>query len=86
MEELYMGDVSPIEKIVPRSADYRSLLRKIGDERQYFMEVLSGENKERFEEWNTMIARYEDMMQCEGFTYGFRLGVMLMAEALTGRE
>lgn len=85
LEELYMGDISPIEQIVHRNAEYRRLSRKICDEYQYFEKMLSDENKKRFEEWDNMISTQEDMMQCDGFTYGFRLGVMLMTEALTER-
>ena len=86
LKRLYMGNLCPIEEAIPPDADYRSLLNKIGDEREYFAEILSEENKERFEEWNKMIFRYEDMTEYANFTQGFRLGVMLASEIFSGSE
>lgn len=86
LKRLYMGNLCPIEEAIPPDADYRSLSNKIGDEREYFAEILSEENKERFEEWNKMIFRYEDMTEYANFTQGFRLGVMLASEIFSGSE
>lgn len=86
LKRLYMGNLCPIEEAIPPDADYRSLSNKIGDKREYFAEILSEENKERFEEWNKMIFRYEDMTEYANFTQGFRLGVMLASEIFSGSE
>lgn len=81
-----MGNLCPIEEAIPPNADYRSLSNKIGEERVYFAEKLPAEDKERFEKWNKMIFRYEDMTEYANFTQGFRLGVMLASEIFTERE
>lgn len=86
LERLYMGNLCPIEEAIPPDADYRSLSNKIGDEREYFEGILSAEDKERFEKWNMMIFRYEDMTEFANFTQGFRLGAMLAFEIFSGRE
>lgn len=86
LRRLYMGNLCPIEEAIPPDTDYRSLSNKIGDEREYFAGILSAEDKERFEKWNKMIFRYEDMTEYANFTQGFRLGVMLMFEILSESE
>ena len=86
LKRLYMGNLCPIEEAIPPDADYRSLSNKIGEEREYFAERLSAEDRERFEKWNKMIFRYEDMTEYANFTQGFRLGAMLAFEIFSGSE
>ena len=86
LKRLYMGNLCPIEEAIPPDADYRSLSNKIGEEREYFAERLSAEDRERFENWNKMIFRYEDMTEYANFTQGFKVGVMLAFEIFSGSE
>ena len=86
LKRLYMGNLCPIEEAIPPDADYRSLSNKIGEEREYFAEKMFAEDKERFEKWNKMIFRYEDMTEYANFTQGFKLGVMLALEIFSGSE
>lgn len=82
---MYMANLSPAEEIFPHdTAEYRSLSDKIGEERKYFEKVLSAEDKERFQEWDKMIFRYEDMTEYSNFERGFRLGAMLVSEIFLG--
>ena len=86
LKRLYMGNLCPIEEAIPPNTDYRSLSNKIVEERDYFAERLSAEDRERFEKWNKMIFRYEDMTEYANFTQGFRLGAMLAFEIFSGNE
>lgn len=86
LERLYMGTLCPLEESICHDADYHSLLDKIRTERRYFEGILSEENKERFEEWNMMIFRHEDITKYERFAQGFRLGAMLASEIYSGSE
>lgn len=86
LERLYNGNLCPIEEAIPPDKDYRSLLNEIGNEREYFAGIFSVEDKGRFEEWNRKIFRYEEMVEYENFSYGFRLGVMLAHEVFAERE
>lgn len=76
----------PIEESVCNDADYHSLLDEIRTERDYFEGILSEENKERFEKWNMMIFRHEDMTKYARFAQGFRLGAILASEIFSGSE
>lgn len=86
LKRLYMGNLCPIEEAIPPDTDYRALSNKIGEEREYFAGKLSAEDKERFEKWNKMIFRYEDMTEYANFTQGFKLGAMLAFEIFSGSE
>lgn len=84
LEELYMGTLCPLEESVCNDADYHSLLDEIRMERDYFAGILSEENRERFEKWNMMVFRYEDMIKFARFAQGFRLSAMLASEIFSG--
>lgn len=84
LERLYMGNLCPVEGAVPRDTEYRSLSDRIGEEREYLAGILPEENRERFEEWNMMLFRHEDMERYAGFAQGFRLGAILAAEIFSG--
>lgn len=86
LERLYMGNLCPFEESIPHNTDYHLLSNKIGEEREYFEEILSAEEKERFKAWNEMMFRYEDMTSYEKFRYGFSLGIMLASEIFAERE
>lgn len=86
LERLYMGNLCPVEEAVPHDTEYRTLSDKIGEEREYFEGILSAEDRERFEKWNTMVFRYEDITEYANFSLGFRLGAMLTSEIFIGSE
>ena len=77
IEELYNGQVCPVEDIQPKNKRYRSLTNEIGDEREYFASKLLEDDKERFNKWNELVFKYEGMFEYTNFEYGFRLGSIL---------
>lgn len=84
LQKLYDGEIYPAEQIVPRDPEYRETSRKISDEKEYFQEILTENDRQRFDK--LMDSRYEteSMDSYESFVYGFRLGVGLMVETLPG--
>lgn len=80
LETLYNGELYPGEEIVPRNPDYRSLGEKIGKERKYFKSKLSSEDKKCFEERDGILLTSSPMNSYAHFSYGFKLGVLLMCE------
>ena len=86
IEELYNGKVCPVEDIIPQDAQYRSLADDIGNERMYFVSRLSAEDQERFEKWNSLVFRYEEIVEYANFEYGFRLGALLTLETFCGER
>ena len=84
LEKLYNGQVYPFENIVPQDKAYRAANRKICEIREYFSGNLSLEDKETFEEMNQLLHESTCIETYENFTYGFRLGVLLMCDVFMG--
>ena len=82
LEDLYTGKISPMENIVPDNPAYRSTSTKVGDMREYFLQKLSDEDCEKFRPWNQLIQEVYYMEGYENFSYGFRLAVWLLMEAM----
>lgn len=83
LQQLYDGEIYPAEQIVPKSPEYRELSRKLGEEKEYLREQLLTNDRERFEEMETLSQEITSLYGYENFLYGFRLGVGLMIETLT---
>lgn len=86
LKRLYMGNLCPVEEAIPHDTEYRFLSNKIGEERKYFEEILSAEDRQRFQKWNEMVFRYEDITEYANFAQGFRLGATLTSEIFIGNE
>lgn len=86
LKDFYDGNICPVEEIVPLDEKYRPLSKAIGKEREYFEEQLSEEDKERFREWNQQVNDYEQMNEYANFSYGFKLGAMLVFEIFMEKE
>ena len=86
IEEFYNGDLCPVEHMIPKNENYRSLCRKIGDEREYFEGILSDADRERFKKWNELVYEYEKMVEFTNFSNGLRIGLMLGFEVFYREE
>jgi hypothetical protein len=83
LHDLYYGRISPWERRPARNGESRELGRKIADERRYFIQKLSPDDCQRFQELENLYTQFSDLEQADAFSYGFRLGLCLMAEGLT---
>lgn len=86
LHELYSGNIYPDELIVCKDPEYRQANRKIGEEKEYFKKRLSEDDRKRFDELEDLYVNASSMFDSEVFSYGFKLGAMIMLEVLTGRE
>ena len=86
IEELYNGDLCPVENMVPQNPDYRQICRMIGNEREYFEGILSDADRERFKKWNELVYEYEKMVEFANFSNGFKLGMQLGCEVFGQEE
>jgi len=84
LENLWYGNIRPIEEFVDGNAEYRSLLRLAGNNREKFEATLSPEQSELFEKYCTAVNEMNATAEVQAFSYGFRLGVRLMIEAFSG--
>lgn len=77
IDELYNGELCPVEDMIPPNPNYRKICKKIGDEREYFEKILSDADRERFKKWNELVYEYEKMVEFTNFSNGLKLGLML---------
>lgn len=82
LQQLYDGEVYPSENIKCNTLEYRELGGKIVEEKQYFKATLSPDDWSRFDKLEDMLYERSSAYAFTNFTYGFRLGVGLMIEAL----
>lgn len=86
LEDLYSGKIYPSEEIVPKEKNYRSINKEVGEFREYFREKIAPEDKEKFSQWDTLVHDTHYMECYANFSYGFRLGIMLLIDVLTDYE
>ncbi len=86
LQQLYDGEIYPSENIKPKEPRYTELNRAIGNEKSYFMNTLSEDDRKRFKELDNMYYQMLAMDTYEHYKYGFRLGVSLLIEALKGSD
>lgn len=78
LREWYCGKKYPLEEIVSKNKDYKKISLKLEEELRYFKDIV--EDTERFEQMEELLLRSQEMEEYANFSYGFRLGAMLMCE------
>lgn len=86
LKDLFYGDLSLSDRSMPKGSAMYKLSAKLCECEETLGELLGEEGKEQLE----ALTRAQWEMDCltaeENFILGFRLGVRLMAECLTGEE
>ena len=78
LADLYYGRISPWERSPTRSAESREIDRKIEDEKRYFIQKMSLDDCQRFQELENLYSQSSGAEQVDAFTHGFKLGAKLM--------
>ncbi len=78
LADLYYGRISGWERRPVYTSDDVALRHKIDDERQYFTEQMSSDDKKRYDKYESLRSKASDFVEEDAFSYGFRLGVKLM--------
>lgn len=84
LEELYFGNIRPDVKFYGTDSPFVQLAQLRQKNRENLLSTLNENEKEAFDKFNDAQAEIDDMTRYQKFTYGFRLGVLLMAESFTG--
>ena len=83
LEELYLGGISPGERIGKHNRQYEKALEntiKVGDA---LTASLTPEQKELFENYMDAQREVNVLTDCDTFIYGFKLGAKIMMDVLT---
>ena len=86
LNQIFDGEFYPPETIWPCDPDFEPLRRKIGDEYDYFADLMGKEDRERFVELQDTIAVVQSIENRAYCTEAFRAGVMLMQELIFGER
>ena len=86
LEELYYGNIRPDIKFYGKDSQFAELACLRERNREKLLESLNESEKGIFEKFTDAQAEIDGIMRYEKFTYGFKLGVLLMTEVFTGAE
>ena len=85
LEDLWYGNISPVENFVEGNMDYKGLLRLVSKNREALESELSPKQLELFDKYNDSVNEMNSKSETAAFQYGFSLGVRLMVESVTSK-
>ena len=80
LENLWYGNVRPVEQFVEGNAEYKSLLHLVANNREKLEATLSPEQAELFEKYYTAVNEMNSVSEASAFKYGFNLAIGLLTE------
>ena len=83
LEDLWYGNIRPIENFIKGNMEYRNLLRLVSKNRETLENELSQKQLELFEKYNTSVNEMNAASETAAFQYGFSLGVRLSTESIS---
>ena len=86
LENLWYGNIDPHEAILTDSKRYKHLLSLMARNRDELNETLTEKKSETLEKYDATINEMHSIAEVEAFSYGFRLGVRLMVEAIAKKK
>ena len=81
INELWYGNVSPFEQCTRGDKHLKELLKLVARNREELDGTLTEKQKETLEKFEDCMNEMHSITERDAFSYGFRLGVQLMAEA-----
>ena len=86
LADLYHGRFKAWERRPTRTAENLAINQRIEDEKRYFVQKMSTDDCQRFESLENLYDQSSAFEQVDAFTYGFRLGTMLMCAVFMGEN
>ena len=81
INELWYGNISPFEQCTRGDKHLKELLKLVARNREELDGTLTEKQKETLEKFEDCMNEMHSITERDAFSYGFRLGVQLMAEA-----
>ena len=81
LENLWYGNIRPVEQFVEGNMEYKSLLRLVANNREKLEATLTPEQAELFEKYYTATNKMNSVSETAAFKYGFNLAVWLLIES-----
>ena len=83
LEELWRGNISPMDKKFQRGSDFDESLGCMVKNEEKLNAMLEGKELETFEKYKEAVEEVEQFNEEDAFITGFRLGARLMMEAFS---
>lgn len=84
LERLYDGELFPPDSLLSDDPAYRAACGRADRESTYLMSRLNDEDKRHLDELIDITGEMDSLTADANFTFGFRVGALLMLELLTG--
>lgn len=81
LEDLWYGNIRPVEEFVDGNLEYKSLLRLVGENHENFEATLSLEQSKLFEKYCATVNEMNSISEITAFKYGFCLAIELFSES-----
>lgn len=85
LEDLWYGNISPVENFIEGNMEYKGLLRLVSKNREILESELSPKQLEIIEKYNLSVNELNAVSETAAFQYGFSLGIRLMMESVTSK-
>ncbi len=83
LEDLWYGNIRPIENFIEGNMEYKGLLRLVSKNREALESELSPKQLELFDKYNDSVNEMNSKSETAAFRHGFSLGVRLMMESVS---
>ena len=84
IDELWYGNVSPMDDTRNNTEEMKELMKYIARHQEELMATLTDEQKAIFEKFDDCLSEYSSKAEKAIFSYAFKLGARLVLETLTG--
>ena len=81
LNELWYGNISPFEQCTRGDKELKELMKLVIRNREELDGTLTDKQKEILEKFEENMNEMHGITERDAFSYGFRLGVQLMAES-----
>lgn len=82
LEDLWYGNIRPIETFIDGNTEYKGLLRLVSKNRESLKNELSPKELELLEKYNLYVNEMNAISETNAFQCGFALGVQIMTECV----
>ena len=86
LEELWYGNINPLENSTDGNAEVKKLLSLVGRNRDKLCETMTEQQKADLAKYDDSVNEMYGIIEQEVFKYGFRLGAKIMLEVLIGKK
>ena len=82
LEDLWYGNIRPIETFIDGNTEYKGLLRLVSKNRESLKNELSLKQLDLLEKFNLSVNEMNSISETAAFQCGFSIGVRIMTECV----